>query len=157
MTRMKRSKKILLALLVASIAIQFIQPAHNKSGQVLPTDFAKIYAVPSHVQTILQNACYDCHSNHTRYPWYANTQPMAWIMAGHIKDGKEQLNFSEFGSYSTRRQKSKLKGIANSIKDDSMPLTSYKIMHKTANLSPAEKTLLIDWMQNKADSLAQMN
>jgi len=157
MIPMKWSKKILLALVITFITMQFIQPARNKNGQVLPIDFTKIYIVPANLQVLLQNACYDCHSNNTRYPWYVNTQPMAWVMAGHIKNGKEKLNFSEFGSYPTRRQESKLKGIANSIKDDIMPLSSYKIMHKTANLSPADKTLLMNWMQRKADSLAQIN
>ena len=156
MIRMKRSKKILFAIFIALIAIQFIQPVRNNNGQVLATDFAKTYAVPVPIQTILQNACYDCHSNNTRYPWYAHTQPMAWIMAGHIKNGKAMLNFSEFGAYPIRRQASKFKDIAHSIQDNSMPLTSYKIMHKIANLLPADKTLLIYWMQAKADSLWQI-
>ena len=106
---MRRIKKIALALFIAFIAIQFIQPAHNKSEQVLPTDFAKIYAVPDNVQSLLQNACYDCHSNNTRYPWYSNIQPMAWMMARHIRNGKEKLNFNDFGSNTTRKQISKVK------------------------------------------------
>ena len=156
MTRMKRSKKILFAILVAGIVLQFIQPARNKNGQVLATDFAKVYSVPAPVQTILQNACYDCHSNNTRYPWYVNTQPIGWIMARHIKKGKAMLNFSEFGAYPIRRQASKLKDIAHTIQDNMMPLSSYKIMHKSAALSPSDKTLLIKWMQTKSDSLAQI-
>ncbi len=156
MTRMKQSKKILLAILVAGIAIQFIQPARNQNGQVPSTDFSKIYAVPIPIQTILQNACYDCHSNNTRYPWYVHTQPMAWIMAGHIKEGKAMLNFSEFGAYPFRRQASKLKDIAHTIQDSLMPLSSYRVMHKSANLSSTDKTLIIDWMQAKSDSLAQI-
>ena len=94
---MKSIKKIALVLVIVFVAIQFIQPAHNKSGQVLPTDFTIVYTVPPNVQTILQNACTDCHSNNTSYPWYSNIQPMAWIMKRHIDNGKEKLNFSEFG------------------------------------------------------------
>lgn len=75
-------------------------------------------------------------------------------MAKHIKQGKESLNFSEFGSYSPRRQLSKLNGIANSIKDDIMPLSSYKLMHKSAQLSKDEKTLVINWAQQLKDSLS---
>ena len=154
---MKRIKKILLALLIVFIGIQFMQTARNTSGQKLPTDFSKIYAVPDSVQSILQVACYDCHSNNTKYPWYANVQPIAWMMARHVKNGKDKLNFSDFGSYTSRRQISKLKGIANQIKDDEMPLSSYKMMHKKATLSQAEKTLLIDWMNKTADSLSAGN
>jgi hypothetical protein len=154
---MGRIKKILLALLIVFIAIQFIQPGHNKNGQVPPTDFAKVLVAPNNVQTLLQNACYDCHSNNTSYPWYANIQPMAWLMASHIKNGKAKLNFSDFGSNSNRKQISKLKGIANQIKDDEMPISSYKAMHKKANLTKEEKVLIIDWMNKTADSLSASN
>jgi len=146
-------KKIITASGLVFIAIQFIQPAHNKSRQALPADFAKIYQIPANLQGILQNACYDCHSNNTSYPWYSNIQPMAWMMARHIKNGKEALNFSDFGINSTRKQISKLKGIANQVKDDEMPISSYKAMHKKANLTRLEKFLIIDWMNKKADTL----
>ena len=154
---MSRIKKIALASGIIFIAIQFIQPAHNKSGQVLPTDFAKFYTVPVNVQSILQNACYDCHSNNTNYPWYSNIQPMAWIMARHISNGKEKLNFSRFGSNTTRKQISKLKEISNQIKDGEMPITSYKLMHKSARLSQDEKALLMNWLQASTDSLSTNN
>jgi hypothetical protein len=79
---------------------------------------------------------------------------MGWLMAYHIKHAKSQLNFSDFGSYSKRRQLSKLDGIANSLKDDIMPLKSYKIMHKSAQLSKYEKLLLLSWIQQSTDSLS---
>ena len=114
------------------IAVQFMQPAHNKSSNLLSTDISKTVTISDSVQVVLKNACYDCHSNNTNYPWYANIQPTGWLMARHIKNGKEKLNFSEFGNYSPRRKISKLNGIANSIKDDIMPLSFYKLMHKKA-------------------------
>jgi len=154
---MSRLKKILLGLLLVFIAIQFIQPARNKSGQVLATDFSKVFVVPGSLQIVLKNACYDCHSNNTIYPWYANIQPMAWIMAKHIKDGKDKFNFNDFGGYTSRRQISKLKGIANQVKDDEMPISSYKLMHKNANLTEEEKNLIMDWMNKTADSLSANN
>lgn len=154
---MSLMKKILLALLIVFIAIQFVQPAHNKTVQALPTDFAKTYEVPDKVKSVLQSACYDCHSNNTNYPWYSNIQPMAWMMATHITNGKEKLNFSDFGSNSTRKQISKLKEISNQIKDDEMPISSYKLMHKNARLSQNEKFLLMNWMQKTADSLSANN
>jgi hypothetical protein len=82
---------------------------------------------------------------------------MAWMMKRHIDNGKEKLNFSEFGSYSSRRQISKLKGIANQIKDNEMPISSYKLMHKKATLTKEEKGLIIDWMNKTADSLSTVN
>ncbi|MFC0342588.1 MULTISPECIES: heme-binding domain-containing protein [Chryseobacterium group] len=156
---MKRVLKIMLAIvLFIFIAIQFYQPALNvNKGQVYTTDFSKVYTVPPNVQNILQNACYDCHSNNTNNVWYSNIQPIAWLMKKHIDNGKEKLNFSEFGSITSRRQISKLKGIANQIKDEQMPLASYKIMHRNAQLSMEQKKMIVDWMNKTADSLSTEN
>jgi hypothetical protein len=148
------AKKILLISGILFITLQFIRPVHNKSWQVLTTDISNVATIPDTVLTMLKNACYDCHSNNTDYPWYSNIQPMGWLMAYHIKEAKNQLNLSEFGSYSQRRQLSKLDGIANSIKDNIMPLKSYKLMHKSAQLSTDEKSLLINWTQQIVDSLS---
>jgi len=119
---MRLIKKILLAIVIVAVLIQFIQPAHNKSVQETQMEITKLFSMPVTVQNILKNACYDCHSNHTRYPWYVHIQPMGWLMAKHIKEGKEELNFDEFGSYSLRRQESKLHSIASSIEEGTMPL-----------------------------------
>jgi hypothetical protein len=154
---MNRVNKILLAILIVLIVIQFIQPARNKSGQVLATDMAAMYKMPDTVQAILKTACYDCHSNNTNYPWYTYVQPVGWMLANHIRNGKEELNFSEFGSYTARRQRSKLKAIANQVKDGDMPLYSYTIMHKSARLTEEQKQLIIEWAQKTKDNIEQNN
>ena len=154
---MTRTKKILLATGIVVISIQFIQPAHNKNGQILATDILKMVSISDSVQLVLKNACYDCHSNNTNYPWYVNIQPMGWLLANHIKKGKAVLNFSEFGSYTTRRQISKLKSIADQIRGDDMPLASYKWMHKNARLTKDEKAMIINWVQQLKDSLSAKN
>jgi hypothetical protein len=154
---MRIFKKILLVLLIVFIAIQFIQPARNTNGQVLPTDISKTVSVPKNVQYVLQAACYDCHSNHTNYPWYNHVQPVAWILANHIKHGKRDLNFNEFGSYPIRMQQSKFKSIISQIKDGEMPLYSYTIIHKNARLTQEQKDLIISWAQHNKDSLDKIN
>jgi hypothetical protein len=78
-------------------------------------------------------------------------------IAHHIKQAKNELNFNEFGTYSQRRQLSKLDGIANSIKDEIMPLKSYGLMHKPARLSTDEKSLLINWAQQSIDNMPVKN
>jgi hypothetical protein len=151
------AKKILLATGVVLIAIQLFRPALNKSNQVPVSDISKMFTISDSVLSILKNSCYDCHSNNTIFPWYSNIQPMGWLMANHIRKGKKELNFSEFGGYSTRRQLSKLNGIINSIRDNIMPLPSYKLIHKNAILSINEKDQLIKWAQQARDSLSVKN
>ena len=154
---MKRIKMMMLILLIVVIAIQFIQPVPNKNGQVLETDITKVVEVPKDIQGILKTSCYDCHSNNTDYPWYSKLQPGGWWMASHIKKGKEELNLSEFGSYSNRRQQSKLKSIINAIDDGTMPISSYTLIHKNAILSDGDKTRLKRWASSIKDSLAIKN
>ncbi len=156
--KMRLVKKILLVILIVFVAIQFIQPAHNNNnGQVLPTDITKIVPVPDRVVDIFKNSCYDCHSNNTRYPWYSYIQPGGWWMASHIKKGKADLNFNEFGSYSNRKQQNKLRSIAESIEDGSMPIPAYTIIHTDAKLSKDQKKLVLDWTSKTKDSLSLNN
>jgi len=152
---MKLAKKILTVIVIAFVAIQFFRPDRNIASQASSSDISGVLRVPDTVKVILQNACYDCHSNNTRYPWYINIQPAGWWMSGHIADAKDNLNFSEFGGYTQRKQISKLEGVAGVIEKDIMPLRSYRMMHKSARLSANEKNLLIDWAHQSTDSISE--
>lgn len=145
------------SILAGFIVIQFIRPALNIQSEGATTDFATTWKVSPQVMHPLQHACYDCHSNRTNYPWYASIQPVAWFLARHIRKGKAELNFSTFGSYSTRRQISKLSAIGNSLKDGTMPPGSYSLMHPQARLSKEEQDLIIGWTTRAKDSLRQNN
>lgn len=142
-------------MLVVFIGIQFVRPARNQSGQVLPTDFVNTYTIPVRVGALVKGACYDCHSDNTDYPWYSNIQPVAWFMAGDVNDGKAKLNFSDFGSMSKRKQASRLQEIEMQLKNGSMPLVQYKLMHASARLSQDDIKLLVEWIEQTKDSLAQ--
>jgi len=151
---MGRFKKISIAILIILLGIQFIQPARdNDDAQALSTDISRIYSVPLNAQSILKASCYDCHSNYTSYPWYSYVQPVGWILEKHIRDGKEELNFSDFGTFSVRRQVSKLRSIKNSIQEGSMPLSSYSMMHKNARMTEHQKAIIIAWAKRISDSL----
>lgn len=150
---MNKAKKIGLAILLLFIALQFIRPERNESNAVQQADMLTHFNVSDSVAGILKIACYDCHSNNTRYPWYANVQPIGWLLGKHVKDGKQELNFNEFITYSPRRQLSKLKSIQNSIKDGSMPLSSYTMLHSEAKLSEDSKASIIEWTGKMIDSL----
>jgi len=136
------------------VVIQFAQPARNQSGQVLPTDISNTYSIPANVQALFKNACFDCHSNNTDYPFYANIQPVGRILARDIENGKAKLNFSEFGSLSPRRQKSKLQEAEYRIKDGTMPLPAYQFMHPNSRLTEEDRQLLIDWLEKIKDPIA---
>ncbi|MHB1921226.1 MAG: heme-binding domain-containing protein [Chitinophagaceae bacterium] len=142
-------RKILLALLVLLIIIQFFRPTRNYSATLSPNDITRHFPVPADVHQLLSSACFDCHSNNTKYPWYYHIQPIAWWMNNHINDGKHSLNFSEFGSYTRKRMLDKLKNISKLVKNHGMPISSYTWEHPEGRLTPAQISRIAGW----ADSL----
>ena len=146
-------KRILIVLLIIFVLIQFIRPEKNKSEGMSPNDISTIYPVPDSIQTILKVACNDCHSNNTRYPWYAEIQPVTWWLNNHIVDGKKDLNFSEYTKYRIRKQYIKFEQIIELVKENAMPLASYTWIHKDAILSDREKQAIINWAEWNRDSI----
>jgi hypothetical protein len=147
-------KKILFIGLIIFLLMQLYQPARNISfEQNITADFTKVYNVPKNVEVIFRTSCYDCHSNNTFYPWYSYIQPTRFFMESHINEGKENLNFNEWGNYSGRKQKNKLDRIAKQIKSNEMPLASYTLIHKNATLSATQKKEVLDWINKIENSL----
>ena len=136
---MKFLKRGILVLVVLFIVIQFIRPARNITEVNPSHEVTAAVTVPSDVQGILRNSCYDCYSNNTRYPWYVNIQPAGWVMNSHIQGGKRGLNFSEFATYSPRRQYRRLNDIIENVNDGEMPLPSYLLIHTDAKFSTEQK------------------
>ena len=117
------------------------------------TDFLLVNNPPKNIRTLLQQSCYDCHSNNTEYPWYDKIQPISWFLAHHITDGKEELNFNEWDTFSNRRKNSKIKSIISQIEDDAMPLSSYTIFHGDAKFSKIEKKEVIQWLTQLRENI----
>jgi hypothetical protein len=150
-------KKIAIGLLVALVIIQFFRPARNISADKSPNDITNKYAVPASVQEILKTSCYDCHSNNTVYPWYANIQPVAWWLADHVNEGKKELNFSDFLTYSPKKAHHKLEEVNEMVKEGEMPLQSYTIIHQNAKLSEPQKLEIATWADGLMKEIALAN
>ena len=146
-------KKFLIGFFILFLVAQAVQPPKSQGNSSSAQDITTMVAVPANVMNILKKSCYDCHSNHTIYPWYDNITPINWWVADHIKEGKRELNFTEFGSYSNKKQLNKLKEIGETVEEGQMPLSSYLITHGDASLTEAQKTLLIDWARKASDEL----
>ena len=142
-----------LGLLAALVAVQFVPTPRNTGPTEGPSSLVAREKLPGDVQTMLQRACYDCHSNNTKYPWYAAVQPAAWWMNQHVTDGKAELNFSDFARYDTKRTVRKLQAVADEVHDGKMPLKSYLLMHGEARLTDADQARLAKWAEDLADEI----
>ncbi len=145
---MRIVKKILLILLVALILIQvYPRPKKNTSEGISSNDITNVMQVEDTVLNILKTSCYDCHSDNTSYPWYSKIQPVAMWLGNHIKEGKRELNFSQFATYSAKKKDHKLEEIAEQIEKHEMPLKSYTFIHTNAKLSAEQSALVLDWVK----------
>src|SRR3954467_9888609 len=141
-------KRFFLFLLVVFVGVQFFRPAKNRSEGMSAYDITTKYAIPQDVLASLKIACYDCHSNNTRYPWYNNIQPVYWWMNNHIEEGKDHLNFFTFGDYGLKKGEKKMKGIAKVIEKSIMPISSYTLIHRDAILNDHQALMIENWAKN---------
>jgi hypothetical protein len=138
-------KKVVYVLVVLLLVIQFFRPEKNISTGVSENHISKKYATPEEVKIILDKSCNDCHSNNTRYPWYANLQPVAWWLNDHVEEGKGEINFDEFLTYPAKKARHKMEEVNEMVKEGEMPLNSYTWVHKEAVLSQSEKLAIANW------------
>lgn len=139
-------RKIFLILAILFIAIQFIPVELNQSEDISKDDFIATTNPPKEITTLLKTSCYDCHSNNTVYPWYDRIAPVSWWINEHVEHGKSELNFSEWNTYTKKRQNHKLKEIIEETEKAKMPLESYLIMHGDAKLSEEQIMSLKKWV-----------
>ena len=150
-------KKILLILVALLVLIQFFPMSKNDARGPQPNYIGTKFFVPGDVKSILNRACMDCHSNYTEYPWYAKVQPIGFWLNDHVNDGKRHLNFDEFTTRSVRYQYKKLDETIEMVKENEMPLESYTLIHKDANLTQDEKVALTNWAQKIMDEIKANN
>ncbi len=149
-------KKIIIAILVVLVLIQFIRVDKNNPTVDMNKDFVTITHADPEVTTILKNSCYDCHSNESYYPWYTNFAPFSWWIKHHINEGREHLNFSIWGTYEPKKSEHKLDECIEMLEENEMPLSSYTIMHGQAKLSVEQRSKLINFFRGlKTDELPE--
>mgnify|MGYP005841390925 CR=1 FL=1 len=133
-------KRTLLIFLIVFIVMQFIQ-TEQKNYEVNKN---KEIQASKEVMTIFKNACYDCHSNSTNWPWYSKVAPFSWIISDHVNTGRRALNFSTWKEYTKEEKEEQLEDIYRTIYA-AMPLQSYIKFHKEADLTKEQRELIRQW------------
>ena len=102
---------------------------------------------------MLKTSCYDCHSNQTVYPWYSSVAPVSWLVIRDTKEGRKELNFSNWEKYSKMDKAKLLDDISEEVEESEMPMPIYFIMHSDAKLSKENRDELVKWSQDYAENL----
>jgi hypothetical protein len=131
---MTLGKKILVGLGLAFIVLQLLpfgRDHQNPSTNIEPT-----WKSPED-RALVERACFDCHSNQTKWPWYSNVAPVSWFLQSDVERGRKNLNFSEWNQAQPH-----LFNAVDVIDEGRMPLPMYIRMHSEAKLTAAEKEKL---------------
>jgi hypothetical protein len=89
-------------------------------------------------RTLAADACFDCHSNETKWPWYSNIAPISWLNYSDVTGGREALNFSEW-----RARPVDVNEVVEAVQGGGMPPWFYTPLHPKARLSGAERAQLV--------------
>ena len=143
----KYLKYIVIAFIIFMIVAQFFPIDKTNPPADMSKDFISVTNPPAKVAEHIKVACYDCHSYHTKYPWYTSIAPVSWWIKGHMDNGKKHLNFSIWGDYSDKKKDHKLEECIEFVEKNWMPLLSYKIAHPESKLSDQEREELITFFK----------
>ena len=118
--------------------------------QLVPVDrsnppVTQVVDAPPEIMSILKRSCYDCHSNETVWPWYSKVAPLSWVIAGHVKDGREHVNFSTWDEYDAEELADIYEEIWEEVFEGEMPMANYVQMHSEAALSEADLAAIKAW------------
>jgi len=149
-------KKASLVVAAGLVVGQAVRPARANP----PVDPAKTLAssgeAPTAVVASLDRACHDCHSSNTDWPWYTNVAPISWWIVHHVNDGRREVSFSDWADLDPRRKSKKLGDICDQVQRKEMPMTSYLLIHREADLSDAERQAICDWTKAEQAQLGPM-
>lgn len=145
---MKPLSKILFWGILGFALMQLIPVDRTNKPVDQKKDFVKLFNTPPHIREILKTSCYDCHSNETVYPSYAYVAPVSWAVKNHVNEGREHLNFSEWGGFNQDLKKNMLEHAVEAVRDGSMPMGGYVAQHPEANLSAAQRKVLADYFES---------
>ena len=140
----KRIKYTLFVLVAIFLGMQLISVDRNNPPVASDID------APIEVKAILKRSCYDCHSNEVNWPWYSYVAPVSWLVAHDVKEGREELNFSEWSKHSGNPEIKE--EIIEEITEGEMPLPIYLIAHPRVSVSEQEFAVLKQWAVLSASS-----
>ena len=105
--------------------------------------------VPAETQALLKRACYDCHSNETKWPAYSRLWPASALIYSDVSKGRAQMNFSDWPSsndpHEARRATGLLTAACAAMQSGLMPRRQYLLLHPDARISKEDAQQFCAW------------
>ena len=144
----KLRRRVALGVIVAAVLIQLYRPARTNPPIDPKQEITAVMPVDPAVQTVVNRSCNNCHSNRTVWPSYSQVAPISWGVASDVSDGRRHMNFSEWGTYPSYKQKDLLDKACKLVMQHDMPPFTYNLVHRDAGLSQAERDALCRWTKS---------
>lgn len=135
---MKRALIIVVVVGVVLLGLLQLVPVNRSNPPVV----REVSWDSPETRALAERACFDCHSNETKFPWYASIAPPSILLGNHITEGRDNMNFSDWDNYYLDYDE-----IEEQIVEGKMPPGSYLLMHPEARLADAEKQQLLAGLQ----------
>jgi len=107
-----KPKWIVLTIALILVSLQFTSPPHTNPAIDELQKLQGTTSVSREVPALFDRSCNDCHSNQTAWPWYSQLAPVSWLLTRDVNEGRQQVNFSEWGKYNQRQAARKLKALS---------------------------------------------
>jgi hypothetical protein len=146
----KKLKWIIGALVVLFALLQLTNPARTNPPFTPAHDLMATNPPPPDIAALLRSACYDCHSDETRWPWYSHIAPASWLVVGDVNEARKHVNFSDWPYEKPDLAARKLEDMSDNVQSDDMPPSKYTLMHPDARLSDAQRDALVKWLDAAA-------
>jgi hypothetical protein len=150
----RKLKWVFVELVVGFALLQLTNPPRTNPKVV--SDLMATNAPPLQIATMLHAACYDCHSSETRWPWYSRVAPMSWLIANDVRNGRENLNLSDWPNDNPMRAAKRLENMSDEIGSGEMPPKKYTTIHADARLTGSQRKELTDWLDAEATRFKSM-
>jgi len=127
--------RLLVLAVIIGLVIQIVPYGRDHTN---PKTVQEVKWNSPETRALAVNACFACHSNLTKWPWYTNIAPISWLTTRDVEDGRATLNFSEW----QRPQETDLQEVIESVRGKGMPPLQYRAIHSEARLSDTERQQL---------------
>ncbi len=151
---MARPRVLTLVLGIPVLLFAAIQLVPYGRDHANPPDGNLVAFDSPATEELAKKACFDCHSNRTKWPWYSNIAPMSWRIQRHVDEGREKLNFTAFDPASKKMAEGAGEA-AEEVADGKMPLNDYLLAHPEARLTPDEKKMLVAGLEKTFAAFAE--
>jgi hypothetical protein len=150
---MKKKLKWIFAGLAAGFALLQLTNPSRTNPPVAPGHDLTAANPPPQIATLLHSACYDCHSDETKWPWYSRVAPVSWLIASDVNQGRKHLNLSDWPHEHPDWAARRLENMSEEIEYGEMPPRKYTMIHANARLTQAQRKELMDWLDQEAAQL----